>query len=162
MRRLVKGCCVFWRRLAGRSILQRDSLASGKSDDVRTWLVEARCDQGCDIVTVTLFGIFVFANQNANYGASDQVVRIPHLQEPRAPRPLSRHDHQRAQGPHRAKYLTTNAGIKAWKGYANVSCDTLKLYFNAHGTKTQNLIINMDDTPFLQDELSLQDSGIGI
>ncbi|KAG2186828.1 hypothetical protein INT44_003054 [Umbelopsis vinacea] len=32
-----------------------------------------------------------------------------------------------------------------WKPYLNVKFDTLKLYTVAHGHKTQNLIINMDD-----------------
>ncbi|KAL1936006.1 hypothetical protein VTP01DRAFT_140 [Rhizomucor pusillus] len=32
-----------------------------------------------------------------------------------------------------------------WKPYHNVQFDTLKLYTVAHGHKTQNLIINMED-----------------
>ncbi|KIK08124.1 hypothetical protein K443DRAFT_128495 [Laccaria amethystina LaAM-08-1] len=31
-----------------------------------------------------------------------------------------------------------------WKPYRNVLLDTLKLYTNAHGAKTSNLIINLD------------------
>ncbi|KAH8550073.1 hypothetical protein BGW37DRAFT_499991 [Umbelopsis sp. PMI_123] len=41
----------------------------------------------------------------------------------------------------REKIKTTSG----WKPYLNVKFDTLKLYTVAHGHKTQNLIINMED-----------------
>jgi len=41
-------------------------------------------------------------------------------------------------------HIQTQAGFKAFKTTAD-SLDTLKLYTKAHGTKTNNLIINMED-----------------
>ncbi|KAI5801131.1 hypothetical protein EDC01DRAFT_716386 [Geopyxis carbonaria] len=40
------------------------------------------------------------------------------------------------------KHVQTQPG---WKTYKSVQLDTLKLYTKAHGTKTMNLIINMED-----------------
>jgi len=40
-----------------------------------------------------------------------------------------------------------------WKPYRNVTLDTLKLYTRAHGSKTTNLIVNLDhDEWIIQDE----------
>ncbi|CAG8460704.1 158_t:CDS:2 [Scutellospora calospora] len=44
----------------------------------------------------------------------------------------------------------------AFKPFRNVNYDTLKLYTKAHGSKTQNLIINLDnDDWILNDETTL-------
>ncbi|GAB5586430.1 hypothetical protein Unana1_01330 [Umbelopsis nana] len=50
------------------------------------------------------------------------------------------------------KYYELTVAVKieikttsGWKPYLNVNFDTIKLYTVAHGHKTQNLIINMDD-----------------
>jgi len=49
-----------------------------------------------------------------------------------------------------------------WKPYRNVDLDTLKLYTKAHGSKTVNLIINIehDDWIFGDDAALLSDLGI--
>ncbi|KAL7267839.1 hypothetical protein RUND412_009556 [Rhizina undulata] len=50
-----------------------------------------------------------------------------------------------------------------WKAYKTVVLDSLKLYTKAHGTKTQNLIINMEDKDdslmFRNDEKTLVEYG---
>ncbi|GAW01965.1 cytoplasmic protein [Lentinula edodes] len=47
-----------------------------------------------------------------------------------------------------------------WKPYRNVQLDTLKLYTQAHGAKTTNLIINLDhDEWILADDSTLADAG---
>ncbi|KAF9002040.1 hypothetical protein BDQ17DRAFT_1244038 [Cyathus striatus] len=38
-----------------------------------------------------------------------------------------------------------------WKPYHNVGLDTLKLYTKAHGSKTSNLIINLDHDDWILD-----------
>ncbi|KAJ3318524.1 hypothetical protein HDV06_000407 [Boothiomyces sp. JEL0866] len=54
--------------------------------------------------------------------------------------------------------IKTTSGFKP---YLNVEFDTLKLYFTAHGTKSQNLIINLNDDGFLTDDAQkLSDAGI--
>lgn len=49
-----------------------------------------------------------------------------------------------------------------WKPYYNVQLDTLKLYTKAHGAKTTNLIINLDNDDWVLDDDSklLMDHGI--
>ncbi|KAF5376545.1 hypothetical protein D9757_008255 [Collybiopsis confluens] len=39
-----------------------------------------------------------------------------------------------------------------WKPYRNVELDTLKLYSQAHGAKTTNLIINLDHDEWILDD----------
>ncbi|CAZ83481.1 unnamed protein product [Tuber melanosporum] len=53
---------------------------------------------------------------------------------------------------------STSGGGGGWKAYKGVvgTLDTLKLYTKAHGTKTNNLIINMEDEG---DELIFGDDG---
>ncbi|KAK2460520.1 hypothetical protein APHAL10511_006990 [Amanita phalloides] len=41
---------------------------------------------------------------------------------------------------------------QTWKAYRNVVLDTLKLYTKAHGSKTTNLIINMDNDDWIMDK----------
>ncbi|CAI2192132.1 13927_t:CDS:2 [Funneliformis geosporum] len=56
--------------------------------------------------------------------------------------------------------IKTTSGLKAFR---NVNYDTLKLYTKAHGTKTQNLVINIDDdthSVFLNDDSTLISCGI--
>ncbi|PWW80154.1 hypothetical protein C7212DRAFT_159832, partial [Tuber magnatum] len=43
----------------------------------------------------------------------------------------------------RSEILSTSGG--GWKAYKGIGIDTLKLYTKAYGTKTNNLIINMED-----------------
>ncbi|KAL0089203.1 hypothetical protein J3Q64DRAFT_1390543 [Phycomyces blakesleeanus] len=45
----------------------------------------------------------------------------------------------------KAHILETIRTTSGWKPYLSVEFDTLKLYTVAHGHKTQNLIINMED-----------------
>lgn len=49
-----------------------------------------------------------------------------------------------------------------WKPYRNVLLDTLKLYTNAHGAKTSNLIINLDHDDWIlnNDDALLADLGL--
>ncbi|KAI8901078.1 hypothetical protein BC833DRAFT_579361 [Globomyces pollinis-pini] len=47
-----------------------------------------------------------------------------------------------------------------FKPYLNTPFDTLKLYFQPHGNKSQNLIINIDDIGFLDDNQTLAASGL--
>jgi len=37
--------------------------------------------------------------------------------------------------------------LPGWKPYLNVQFNTVKLYTHAKGTKTQNLIVNLDNDP---------------
>ncbi|KAI0831789.1 hypothetical protein BC628DRAFT_1349788 [Trametes gibbosa] len=55
--------------------------------------------------------------------------------------------------------IQTQAG---WKPYRNATFDTLKLYTKAHGSKTTNLIINLDHDEwiFLDDAKTLADLGL--
>ncbi|OCH95201.1 hypothetical protein OBBRIDRAFT_788385 [Obba rivulosa] len=39
-----------------------------------------------------------------------------------------------------------------WKPYRNIVLDTLKLYTKAHGSKTSNLIINLDHDDWILDD----------
>ncbi|KAG5634345.1 hypothetical protein H0H81_002331 [Sphagnurus paluster] len=39
-----------------------------------------------------------------------------------------------------------------WKPYRNVNLDTLKLYTKAHGAKTTNLIINLENDDWILDD----------
>jgi hypothetical protein len=50
-----------------------------------------------------------------------------------------------------------------WKVYKHVKLDTLKLYTKAHGSKTTNLIINLDHDDWIlnNDEATLASLGIG-
>ncbi|PPQ65106.1 hypothetical protein CVT24_003067 [Panaeolus cyanescens] len=50
-----------------------------------------------------------------------------------------------------------------WKPYRTVQLDTMKLYTQAHGAKTSNLIINLnnDDWILSDDEKNLADLGFG-
>lgn len=51
----------------------------------------------------------------------------------------------------------------AWKAYRNVELDTVKLYTVAHGHKTTNLIINLEEDPHLMlndDKRNLASYGI--
>lgn len=51
--------------------------------------------------------------------------------------------------------------IKELKGYNPDKYDTLKIYFKTHGSKTSNLIINVNDgDDFLKDDVTLQDAGV--
>jgi len=52
--------------------------------------------------------------------------------------------------------------LPGWKPYRNVDLDTLKLYTRAHGAKTVNLIINLenDDWIFSDDTATLSSLGI--
>ncbi|KAJ3259403.1 hypothetical protein HK103_002329 [Boothiomyces macroporosus] len=59
------------------------------------------------------------------------------------------------------KYRFDTAKTNCEKPYLNVEFDTLKLYFTAHGTKSQNLIINLNDDGFLTDN-SKKLSQVGI
>ena len=45
------------------------------------------------------------------------------------------------------------------KAFVGIPFDTCKIYVKAHGTKTSNLIINMDDDQMLDDQLILADQG---
>ncbi|KAF8321810.1 hypothetical protein DL93DRAFT_2210210 [Clavulina sp. PMI_390] len=47
------------------------------------------------------------------------------------------------------KAVATQAG---WKPYRNVTLDTLKLYTKAHGAKTTNLIINLENDDWILDD----------
>ncbi|KAJ2131067.1 hypothetical protein EV180_007056, partial [Coemansia sp. RSA 518] len=48
-----------------------------------------------------------------------------------------------------------------FKPFRTVKFDTLKIYTQAFGNKTQNLIINLEDAGFLEDgDAILQDVGI--
>jgi Uncharacterized conserved protein (DUF2340) len=47
-----------------------------------------------------------------------------------------------------------------FKPYANCVLDTAKLYVKAHGSKSQNLVINLQDDFFLDYEKSLEQEGI--
>ena len=51
----------------------------------------------------------------------------------------------------------------AFKPCRSVDYDTLKIYVKAHGFKTQNLIINLDNEEWTlkDDEQTLQDAGCG-
>ncbi|KAK6505351.1 hypothetical protein TWF481_007256 [Arthrobotrys musiformis] len=42
--------------------------------------------------------------------------------------------------------------LSGWKPYQNVEFDAMKLYTKAHGTKTQNLIINLDRPDWMFDD----------
>jgi hypothetical protein len=42
--------------------------------------------------------------------------------------------------------------VLGWKPYRNVVLDTLKLYTKAHGAKTTNLIINLDNEDWILDD----------
>ncbi|KAJ3334877.1 hypothetical protein HDU91_002479 [Kappamyces sp. JEL0680] len=48
----------------------------------------------------------------------------------------------------------------AFKAVVNVAFDTMKLYVMAHGHKSQNLIINLDNEGYLDDTKTLQECGI--
>ncbi|KAF9533334.1 hypothetical protein CPB83DRAFT_866862 [Crepidotus variabilis] len=50
---------------------------------------------------------------------------------------------------------------QGWKPYQNLVLDTLKLYTKAHGSKTSNLIINLDHDDWILDDDTklLQDVG---
>ncbi|PIA19073.1 hypothetical protein COEREDRAFT_84995 [Coemansia reversa NRRL 1564] len=55
------------------------------------------------------------------------------------------------------KRINTDSKFKPYRG---IKYDTLKLYTQAFGNKTQNLVINTDDIGFLDDMLFLKDAGI--
>ncbi|KAJ3830422.1 hypothetical protein F5880DRAFT_1515585 [Lentinula raphanica] len=50
-----------------------------------------------------------------------------------------------------------------WKPYRNVELDTMKLYSQAHGAKTTNLIINLDHDEWIltDDSKTLAEAGFG-
>ena len=52
----------------------------------------------------------------------------------------------------------------AFKPYRTGQYDTLKIYFKAHGAKTQNLVINFDrdDWVLRDDKKTLQEVGCGM
>ncbi|KAJ1894683.1 hypothetical protein LPJ66_005044 [Kickxella alabastrina] len=50
--------------------------------------------------------------------------------------------------------VKTNPGFKA---YPTFGLDTLKIYTQAFGNKTQNLIINLEDEGFLNDDSAMLD-----
>ncbi|KAK6541233.1 hypothetical protein TWF694_008600 [Orbilia ellipsospora] len=54
--------------------------------------------------------------------------------------------------------------LSGWKPYQNVQFDSMKLYTKAQGTKTQNLIINLDNPEWMFDDDSktLAEVGCGI
>ncbi len=45
------------------------------------------------------------------------------------------------------------------KGLNNINYDTLKIYVKAHGSKTSNLIINLDNQDMLDDSKTLESQG---
>ncbi|KIM48962.1 hypothetical protein M413DRAFT_21258 [Hebeloma cylindrosporum] len=53
------------------------------------------------------------------------------------------------------------ANEPGWKPYRNVSLNTLKLYTKAHGAKTSNLIINLDNDDWILDDNDKTLSDIG-
>jgi len=60
------------------------------------------------------------------------------------------------------KVLNAVATQSGWKPYRTVLLDTIKLYTKAHGNKTSNLIINLDndDWIFSDDDKILSDLGL--
>jgi len=56
------------------------------------------------------------------------------------------------------KAVATQAG---WKPYRSVTYDTIKLYTKAHGAKTTNLIINLDNDDWILDDDSLKLASLG-
>jgi len=52
--------------------------------------------------------------------------------------------------------------LPGWKPYRNAPLDTIKLYTQAHGSKTTNLIINFehDDWVFKDDDATLSSMGL--
>lgn len=56
------------------------------------------------------------------------------------------------------KCLDAAQQLRAFKSHA---FDAMKLYVKKHGSKTSNLIINIDDTLLLQDEKTLAECGLG-
>lgn len=53
------------------------------------------------------------------------------------------------------KEVTSNSAFRAFRSYAD-KLDTLKLYTKAHGSKTTNLIINLDHPDWILDDKNLQ------
>lgn len=55
-----------------------------------------------------------------------------------------------------------NQEIIKYKPFASVKYDTFKIYTNAHGSKTMNLVINFDheDSWYLKEGISLWDQGV--
>ncbi|KAJ3213819.1 hypothetical protein HDU67_002413 [Dinochytrium kinnereticum] len=54
--------------------------------------------------------------------------------------------------------ISTDSSFKA---YRNVDLDTMKMYFKTHGTKSQNLIINIEhEDKYLEDDTTLADAGL--
>jgi len=53
--------------------------------------------------------------------------------------------------------------LPGWKPYRTAQFDTLKLYTKAHGSKTTNLIINLDHDEWIlsDDEATLASCGLG-
>jgi hypothetical protein len=47
-----------------------------------------------------------------------------------------------------------------FKVYRTVNFDTLKIYFLKHGNKSQNLIINLDDNGYMEEQKTLEEQGI--
>jgi hypothetical protein len=48
-----------------------------------------------------------------------------------------------------------------FKPYRTTKFDSLKMYFKSHGTKSQNLIVNIDQSGFMEDDNTLEGVGIG-
>ena len=59
-----------------------------------------------------------------------------------------------------AAALLTSTTTSGFKPYSNCKLDTLKLYVKAHGSKSQNLVINLENDDFLNLESTLEECGI--
>ncbi|KAF3087308.1 hypothetical protein TWF569_001022 [Orbilia oligospora] len=55
-------------------------------------------------------------------------------------------------GEFKARAVNDVKTLPGWKPYQNVELDSMKLYTKAHGTKTQNLIINLDRPDWMFDD----------
>jgi hypothetical protein len=51
--------------------------------------------------------------------------------------------------------------IQEFKAFKTHPFDTMKVYVKQHGSKTSNLIINLDSDEFLNDDQTVSQSGIG-
>ncbi|PLW10276.1 hypothetical protein PCANC_06314 [Puccinia coronata f. sp. avenae] len=54
------------------------------------------------------------------------------------------------------------SSLPGWKTFQNVTLDTFKLYSKAHGSKTTNLIINLDNDEWIMNEGSKTLSNYGL
>jgi hypothetical protein len=56
--------------------------------------------------------------------------------------------------------IEKSKNTSGFKPYENCKFDTLKLYVKAHGSKSQNLVINLENDDFLHFEKTLAECGI--